>query len=148
MEMIMFIGIPAWGKSSFYKMNFFNTHMRVSRDLFNTRNKEQRFMELAFSLQQRIVLDNTNISRESRLIAINKAKTFKYKVRGYYFESRLNVCLERNELRTGKDKVNAIGIRSKHKDLELPLFSEGFDELFYVSLVNNEFKVNVWKNEI
>jgi len=73
-------------------------------------------MELAFSLQQHMVLDNTNVTRESRLIAINKAKTFKYKVKGYYFESRLNVCLERNESRTGKDKVDPIGIRAKHKD--------------------------------
>ncbi|HEY5823379.1 MAG TPA: ATP-binding protein [Cyclobacteriaceae bacterium] len=148
MEMVILIGIPASGKSSFYKMNFFNTHMRVSLDLFNTRNKEQRFMELAFSLQQRMVLDNTNVTRESRLIVISKAKAFKYKVKGYYFESRLNACLERNELRSGKDKVDPIGIRSKHKDLELPLFSEGFDELFYVTMVNDEFKVNEWKDEI
>ncbi len=40
MEMIIFTGIPASGKSSFYKELFFNSHLRISMDLLNTRNKE------------------------------------------------------------------------------------------------------------
>jgi len=40
MQIIIFIGIPASGKSSFYKELFFNSHIRISMDLLNTRNKE------------------------------------------------------------------------------------------------------------
>jgi len=148
MEMIMLIGVPASGKSSFYKANFFNTHMRVSLDLLNTRNKETKFTTLAYELQQRILLDNTNVTKVERRLAIENAKSFKYIVKGYYFESKLSDCLKRNELRMGKHKIGEIGVRSKFNALELPDYSEGFDELYYVTMINNGFKISSWKDEI
>lgn len=45
MEGIIFIGIQASGKSSFYKEKFFNSHLRVSLDLLNTRNKENQILD-------------------------------------------------------------------------------------------------------
>ncbi|MEL6944740.1 MAG: ATP-binding protein, partial [Bacteroidota bacterium] len=36
MQAILFIGIQASGKSTFYKERFFNTHVRISMDLLNT----------------------------------------------------------------------------------------------------------------
>lgn len=48
MEMIIFTGIPASGKSSFYKELFFNSHLRISMDLLNTRNKENKLMQYGF----------------------------------------------------------------------------------------------------
>ena len=33
MEAIIFTGIQATGKSTFYKQNFFNSHVRISLDL-------------------------------------------------------------------------------------------------------------------
>jgi len=66
MQLIILIGIPGCGKSSFYKGQFFNSHLRLSLDLLKTRNKEQRFLNQALSLQQWIVIDNTNVLREER----------------------------------------------------------------------------------
>ncbi|MEN3294973.1 MAG: hypothetical protein V7642_4226, partial [Burkholderiales bacterium] len=40
MEMLLFIGIQASGKSTFYKERFFDTHVRISMDLLRTRNRE------------------------------------------------------------------------------------------------------------
>jgi hypothetical protein len=34
MEEIIFVGIQASGKSTFYKEKFFNSHLRISNDLF------------------------------------------------------------------------------------------------------------------
>jgi len=48
MEGIIFIGIQASGKSTFYKERFFNTHVRISLDLLNTRNKENHFFDKCF----------------------------------------------------------------------------------------------------
>jgi predicted kinase len=148
MELIMLIGIPGSGKSSFYRTYFFNTHMRVSLDLFNTRNKVQQFMQLGFELHQRMVLDNTNVTKDERMQYILQAKAFRFAVTGYYFESQIAVCLERNEQRTGKEKINKAGVLAKHKALDLPGYAEGFDKLYYVSIEGNQFKVNDWKNEI
>lgn len=51
MQAIIFIGIQGSGKSTLYKECFFNTHLRISMDLLNTRNKEQKLMEYARSVQ-------------------------------------------------------------------------------------------------
>ena len=66
MQAIIFIGIQATGKSTFYKTNFFNSHIRLSMDLLNTRNKENRFLETCFHTQARFVVDNTNPTSEER----------------------------------------------------------------------------------
>lgn len=41
MEAIIFIGIQASGKSTFYHKQFMNTHMRIRLDLLNTRNNQR-----------------------------------------------------------------------------------------------------------
>jgi len=41
MELIIFIGIQATGKSEFYKRRFYNTHIRINLDMLKTRNKEK-----------------------------------------------------------------------------------------------------------
>ena len=142
MQLILFIGIPACGKSTFYKERFFNSHMRLSLDLLNTRNKEERFLDLAFSLQQRVVIDNTNVSRDERRKYITQAKGNRYEVVGYYFESILSDCLQRNENRMGKDKIEEIGIKAKLKQLQPPLLEEGFEALYFVRIEEGQFSVN------
>src|SRR3954464_2669211 len=118
MQLILFVGIPGCGKSTFYKERFFNSHLRLSLDLMNTRNKEQRFLNLALSLQQRVVVDSTNVFREERSRYINEAKEKRYEVIGYYFESILSDCLQSNEKRIGKDRIKNVGVIAKFKQLQ------------------------------
>lgn len=143
MEMIIFTGIPASGKSSLYKELFFNSHLRISMDLLNTRNKEHKLMQYAFETQSRMVIDNTNVTMESRKKYIESAKQKRYQIIGYFFESSVPDCLERN--RNRKDTINEIGIKAKYKDLEKPGFEEGFDKLFNVKIVNNTFEISPYE---
>lgn len=146
--MIIFTGIQASGKSTFYKERFFRTHMRISMDMLNTRNKEQKFLDLCFSLHQRVVVDNTNPAGIDRRRYIEQAKNNKYKVIGFYFQSKIEDAIKRNSNRVGKECIPEIGIRSTSRKLELPSFDEGFDELYYVEIDKQEFKVKNWTNEI
>ena len=148
MEMIIFTGIQASGKSTFYKERFFRTHMRISMDMLNTRNKEQKFLDLSFSLHQRVVVDNTNPAGIDRRRYIEQAKNNKYKVIGFYFQSKIEDAIKRNSNRVGKECIPEIGIRSTSRKLELPSFDEGFDELYYVEIDKQKFKVKNWTNEI
>jgi len=141
MQLILFVGIPGSGKSTFYKDRFFNTHMRLSLDLLNTRNKERRFLDLAFSLQQRILIDNTNVLQDERRRYIIQANANCYEVIGYYFESILPDCIQRNERRTEKDKIEKAGVIAKFKQLQPPSFEEGFDKLYWVKIEGDEFIV-------
>ena len=140
MEMIIFIGIPASGKSSFYKELFFNSHIRISMDLLNTRNKEGKLLQYCFETQSKMVIDNTNIAKESRKKYIELAQQNKFKIIGYYFDSTIQDCLERNKNR--KDSINEIGIKAKYKDLEKPLLEEGFDKMFRVKIVDRKFEIS------
>lgn len=146
MEAVVFIGLQASGKSSFYKERFFATHVRISLDLLRTRNRERRMLAVCLETQQPFVIDNTNPGREDRAAYIDAAKSAKYSVIGYYFQSQVPKCLERNRQRTVQ--VPDVAIFSTAKKLELPTLDEGFDELRFVRLTEAGFLVEEWNNEI
>lgn len=138
MQCIIFIGIPASGKSSFYKEHYFNSHIRVSIDLLNTRNKESKLIDFCFSTQSRFVFDNTNVTKEERAKYISVLKEKKYEIIGFYFEVSLDEAITRNSNR--KETIPEVGIRAKMKQLELPSLEEGFDKIVKVTIVDNQFK--------
>ncbi|MBO9731961.1 MAG: ATP-binding protein [Chitinophaga sp.] len=148
MEAVIFCGIQATGKSTFYKQHFFDTHLRISMDQLHTRNKEGKLLDYCFSVQQAFVVDNTNPARADREKYITLAKQYKFKVTGYYFQSAIADALERNNRRSGKALVPEVGVRGTYKRLELPVLQEGFDELYMVTIVNDTFVIKPWTNEI
>jgi len=97
MEILIFCGIQATGKTSFYKEMFFKTHVRISLDQLKTRNKETRFIETCLLTHQPFVVDNTNPTKNDRAKYIIRAKEHKFRVVGYYFQSRLTDAIERNK---------------------------------------------------
>lgn len=148
MQAVIFIGIQATGKSTFCKTNFFNSHVRLSMDLLNTRNKENQFLETCLRTQARFVIDNTNPTLEEREKYIKLAKENKYEVIGYYFSSSVEEALKRNNLRMGKERVPEAGIKGCYKKLKIPAINEGFDKLYFVKVSNNKFIVEDWRDEI
>jgi predicted kinase len=147
MEMIIFTGIQASGKTTFFIEFFFNTHLRISLDLLNTRNKESIFLSTCLEIQQRIVIDNTNPTVDDRKIYIQRAKKYKYKVIGYFFDSNLDSALARNSLRKGKQNIREFGVKTTLKKLQEQHFSEGFDELYKVT-IEDKFIITKIENEI
>lgn len=149
MEAIIFIGIQATGKSTFYKDNFFKTHIRINLDMLKTRNREDIMLEACVKAKQSFVIDNTNPSVIDRKKYIDVAKTAEFKVIGYYFQSSIGEAILRNEKRVGKEHIPLAGIKSTHAKLQLPDKDEGFDELYYVRTnEENKFVVEEWKHEI
>ncbi len=146
MEAVVFIGLQASGKSSFYTERFFSTHVRISLDLLRTRNRERQFLTACLETQQPFVIDNTNPSRDDRVKYIAVAKKAKYAVVGYYFRSKVDECLGRNQNRT--EPVPEVGILSTAKKLQLPRIDEGFDSLRYVRLTDSGFVVEEWSDEV
>lgn len=142
------MGIQASGKSSFYRENFFNSHVRISLDLLKTKNRHKQFLQTCFATQAKFVIDNTNPSKDVRAPFIEEAKANEYKVIGYYFNSYLKDCLQRNSKRKGKERIPDVGVVSCYKRLERPAYTEGFDELYFVELKNGEFIVTEWKDEV
>lgn len=146
MEVVIFCGIQATGKSSFYKQNFFKTHVHISMDLLKTRNRENRFIDLCLESEQSFLIDNTNPSRDDRVKYIQKIREKRdCKLICYYFQSKIEDALNRNTERTGKEKIPDVGIKATFNKLELPSFDEGFDEIYYVEIIENKFIIKNWE---
>ncbi|MCA9039204.1 MAG: AAA family ATPase [Planctomycetaceae bacterium] len=146
MEAVIFIGLQASGKSSFYRERFFSTHVRINLDQLKTRNRERVLIKACLTSQQRFVIDNTNPTRMDRQKYITAAQTDQFRVVGYYFQSRISDCFARNQNRT--EQVPEVAILSTAKNLELPSLKEGFDQLYYVRLSENGFLVEEWNDEV
>ncbi len=74
MQAILFIGIQATGKSTFFQQRFFATHVRINLDMLKTRNRERILLKACLEAKQPFVLDNTNLTREARAETIVQAK--------------------------------------------------------------------------
>lgn len=68
--------------------------------------------------------------------------------RRHCFQSDLNDALSRNSRRTGKENIPEIGIKATFKKLVIPTLDEGFDQLFFVEIDNNNFIIKEKKNEV
>lgn len=141
MQAIIFIGIQASGKSTFYKQRFFNTHVRISLDLLKTRHRESLFLQTCYDSLMRFVIDNTNPTITKRQRYIKEAKQHKYRVTGYFFDTSLEEALQRNLNRKGKEMIPEKGIRATLKKLVMPQIEEGFDELYRVKIDRAGFRV-------
>ena len=142
MEAVVFVGIQATGKSTFYRERFFNTHIRINLDMLRTRHRERLLVEACIAAKQPFVVDNTNVRIAERARYIVAARTARFRVAGYVFHSHPGEALQRNQQRTGVRVIPEKGIWGTYKRLEVPTFEEGFDSLYDVHINGaNEFVV-------
>ena len=148
MEAILFMGVQASGKSSFFRERFFTTHMRINLDMLKTRYRERQLLDVCLESELRFVVDNTNPTRAERQVYIEAAKSHRFQVIGYYFQSQVDSCKARNALRPVLEQVPLPGLLGTYARLELPAWEEGFDQLYYVRMIENGFEVEEWHHEV
>lgn len=142
MELVLFIGLQATGKSSFYRNTFFRTHVRVNLDMLRTRRREKLLVDACIAGKTKFVVDNTNLTRDDRARYIGPGKAAGFRVIGYFFESQIADALRRNAARLAGERVPEIAIRGSNSKLQIPSLTEGFDALFFVQFAKeNQFNV-------
>ncbi len=134
MEAIVFCGIQASGKTTFYAERLLHTHVRISMDLLRTRHRERRLLELCVETQMRFVVDNTNPTREERARYVAPAVDRGFRVLAYRFVTDPWQAVERNRARGGRSAIPVAGVLGTHKRLEEPALEEGFAAIFRVDL--------------
>ena len=143
---IIFIGLQASGKTTFYRERFADLP-HVNLDTLHTRNKERILIDTCFAAGKSFVVDNTNPTRKDRERYIPVAKESGYRIIGYYFQSSISACKERNSRREGKARLPDVALMSVYTALELPDWNEGFDELYYVKIDGHHFTADPWIHE-
>lgn len=138
MEVVIFIGLQASGKSTFYRARFAASHAYVSKDQFrHTRSPARRqaqLIEEALGAGRSVVVDNTNPTVAARAEIIRLAQAHDATVIGYYFEPHLGASLERNRRRAGQERVPDVALFATLKRLTSPSYTEGFARLYRVRL--------------
>ena len=132
-ELVIFVGLPGSGKSTYYFAHFSGSHVHVSKDLLpNARSRDDRqamLIEKALAAGESVVVDNTNPSRDIRAPLIALGKRHGARIIGCYFECSVRVAIARNAKREGKGRVPNVAIFTTQKKLQPPALDEGFDEV-------------------
>jgi predicted kinase len=146
MELVVFCGIPASGKTTFYRERFLATHVRVSLDLLKTRQREDILLFACFAAQQPVVVDNTNTLAAQRTRYVQLAKAAGFKTALYFFDVSTRTAVGRNSGREGKAKVANVAIFGSQKKLQRPTRDEGFDQMYRVTTDDKDaaFVVEPW----
>jgi predicted kinase len=132
-EAILFCGIQASGKTTFYRMRFAETHVRLSLDMLKTRHREAILLEACLRAKQRFVIDNTNPTREERARYVQAALTAGFAVECYWFDVPTATALERNRGRIYRQRVKPKGVAGTGRIFEPPSYGEGFSAIHVVT---------------
>ncbi len=135
MNAIIFTGLQASGKSTYYKHNYVDTHVRINLDMLAaSKSKERKLLEGCIDGKISCVVDNTNLTVAHRQVYIEKFKAAGYKIESHYFASTLEECLARNKLRDDKPPIPNVALYSGNKKLVVPTFDEGFDVISVITI--------------
>ncbi len=132
MEAVIFCGIQASGKTTFYRDRLLATHVRISLDLLRTRHRERTFLEACIATRQPFVVDNTNPTAAERRVYLEPALAAGFRATAYLFEVRPREAIARNERRSRRERIPIAGVLGTFKRLEPPRHAEGFERVVRV----------------
>lgn len=144
-DLVLLVGLPASGKSTFCRERFADTHVHVSKDLMprsaDKAKRQRRQIEAALSEGRSVVVDNLNVSAAERGAALEAARPFGARVVVYRFAESVADCRERNAQREGAAHVPLVAIYAAAKRYEAPSLEEGIDEIHVVRLTGEGFTI-------
>lgn len=143
--MVLMIGIQGSGKSTFYHNYLAEDYVRVNLDTLKSRHQENLLIAECIRDGKCFAVDNTNPTRADRQRYIPLAQSAGYRIVGYFMESKLEVCIARNNLRHGKAKIPATAIAATSNKLQIPTYEEGFDELYFVKNDGQTMILEEWR---
>ena len=143
--MVIMIGIQGSGKSTFYHKYLANGYVRINLDTLKTRHQEELLISECIKDGKSFAIDNTNPTRADRQRYIPLAQYAGYKVIGYFMESKLKTCIERNNQRTGTARIPTTAIAATSNKLQMPSYDEGFDEIYFVKNDGKTMVIKDWR---
>jgi len=147
-ELILFVGYPCLGKSSFYRRHFQPIgYKHVNQDTLKTRDKCIKAVEQALSNGESCVVDNTNRDVKTRKYYVVVAQRLGVPVRCFRFSGDAELAWHNNlyraynmlpsatESEPKRDLLPYNAIAAYTKDYEAPTMSEGFSGIKTINWV-------------
>jgi len=139
-EMIIIVGAPSSGKSSFSKKYLIpNGYVHVNQDLMKTPAKCHQAANEALENKKSVVIDNTNPMMKKREEYINIAKEHKISCRCFYFKNPKELSKHMNFVRVrflkGGKALPDVVYAKYFKSLEEPTIEEGFTEVREINFI-------------
>jgi predicted kinase len=155
-DIVLVCGLPGSGKSHFAGTYFKTTgHMRVNRkeirrmlfemmhfgqkwtekdfaasDEFLVKHVERKIVEHLVQAKQKVLVDNTSISRDSRKAYITLAHQAGRSIGAIFIDTPVIKCMERN--RSREDSIPERIISNLAAEMELPEISEGYKDVLVI----------------
>ncbi|TCD67649.1 hypothetical protein EIP91_012159 [Steccherinum ochraceum] len=147
-EIVLFVGYPSLGKSSFYRKHFLPAeYVHVNQDTLGNRNKCIKAVEDCMTSGQSCVVDNTNRDKQTRRYYIDLAKKYQVPIRCIHFQGSLELAWH-NNLYRAYNLPSSVLLREAKRDIlpymaftnyqsnyEAPQLAEGFSEMKKVNWV-------------
>ncbi|MGA2479220.1 MAG: AAA family ATPase [Spirochaetia bacterium] len=153
LDIVLICGLPGSGKSHFARTHFQQSgRKRVNRkeirrllfemtnfgqkwsekdfatnDEFLVGHVERKIIEHLLQTKQKMLIDNTHVSRESRKLYVGIAKQAGKSIGAIFLDTAVITCLERNRGR--EDAIPERLISRLAAEKELPEVSEGFKDV-------------------
>lgn len=136
LDLIIFVGFPGSGKSTFISKNLIqNNYNVISQDILKTKSKCLKLCEQYMHDKKKIVIDNTNPSIEVRKEYIELAKKYNYNVRCFHMNTNENHarhnCMYRY-LYQNKSQIPGLVFNIFKKKYEKPSIKEGYYEVLNI----------------
>lgn len=122
-EMILLVGAPGSGKSTFASRNF-PTYTRINKDTLGTDKKCLKACKTALDNYECVIIDNTNRENKNRVDYLNLAAERNITVKCFWLTAKKEIAVAQNRLR--EKKVPAIAINYYYAHFQEPMLSEGF----------------------
>ncbi|CAO3608788.1 unnamed protein product [Cunninghamella echinulata] len=139
-ELILLIGAPASGKSSFAQKYIIpNDYEYINQDTLKTKAKCINACEKALKEEKSAVIDNTNSTVEARSQFIKVAKKYNIPVRCFMFTADIELCKHNNYYRSIYKKerplLSEIVFRVYSSQYQPPTLKEGFSKIESIDFI-------------
>ncbi len=127
-QIVVLCGVPGSGKSTLATTRF-GSYKRINLDTLHTRHREYVEIMEALKDSKEIIIDNTNTTAKTRKRYVDIAKQAGVPIKAIYLDCPIEIALERNSLRSGKERLPVYVVRLYYKRLEPPMLDEGFQSV-------------------
>ena len=143
-EIVLFIGPPASGKTSFFRHHFQPAgYTHINQDTLRNRDRCLEAAEIAVKKGRKIVVDNTNRDRKTRRYWVDLAERLHVPIRVFHFLCPIELARHNNMYRAvyappgepARELLPQVAFGSYAAQFERPDIVEGFDEVRSVNFV-------------